>query len=736
MAEKDSDLGTGNQALLKKIRGRYRYGMDKWRRNRDEGQKNIRYVAGDPWDDVDKKERAGRPTVCPDELNQYVNQVVNTARQNPRGIKVDPAGDDATQKLAEYRENRIRAIEYGCNASEVYINGLQAAVERNIGYWKVSRYYVSDDSDEQEINVLPVQNPDAVLIDPDYKELDGSDIKWAFELDKLTLDDFEEEYPNAEKRSFSAEDFGDDGGYWYDGKSIVIASYWEVKTVERKVGKKNRTVGQRTIQQYVTNGVEILKKGAVQPGPYIPIIPVFGKELWVAYGEGGSSAERVLISLVSLARDPQKALAYVMSAMLENVGQLPKTSWIGAVGQFQTDKDAWDTINTAIHPYAQYDQVTDASGAPVGPPQRTPLAPDFAAYSTGADICRRAIQSAMGVNALPTQAQRQNQKSGVALEKIQSEQAIGSYHLVDSYDRAIKLTGRIINEWLAEIDLGEIQKPVREADGKHKLVHINRPVMPEKMKSLQSEGADDEVVYEGDHEYHFPIADDKGRYQVTISSGPSHESQREEGSEFVDSLLSNLKDLPAPGTPAAKIVALGIRLKQLGPLGDQMADILDPPNQTAQQQAQTAQMQQQLQQAQEQAQAQTQLIQKLMMERQGKVIENQGKMALAHIDHQADLSEANMDRETKIAVAEIQTQAQNQQQRQQTYDDLQAQFHDQAHDVALQATQQSHEAQMGQQQAAAAQQQQAQGAQAQSAQSAQDAAQQAAVQQQQPQGSE
>ena len=149
--EQIDSIQTPTEALLKRIRQRYRYGMDKWRKNREEGQKNIRYVSGDPWEDEDKVARKGRPTVCPDELNQYVNTVVNTARQNPRGIKVDPAGGPATEKLAEYRENRIRAIEYACNASAAYINGLQGAVERNIGYWRVTRQYVEDSSGEQEI---------------------------------------------------------------------------------------------------------------------------------------------------------------------------------------------------------------------------------------------------------------------------------------------------------------------------------------------------------------------------------------------------------------------------------------------------------------------------------------------------------------------------------------------------------------------------------------------------------
>lgn len=670
----DPDLGTKNDALLKRIRERYRYGLDKWRRNREEGQKNMRYVSGDPWDDADKNARAGRPTVCADQLNQYVNQVVNTARQNPRGVVVDPAGGGATEELAEYRENRIRAIEYGCNATQAYINGLQAAVERNVGYWKVSRVYVSDDSDEQEIVILPVMNPDSILLDPDFKELDGSDLKWAFELDRLTLQEFEREYPDAQKRSFAADDFGGDAINWFDGKSIVVASYWEIKTKERQSkGKRGRTIQERTIQQYVTNGVEILKKGEPQPGPYIPIVPCFGKEIWVEYGKGG--AERVLLSLVSLARDPQKALAYVMSAMLENVGQLPKTSWVGPVGAFETDIDAWKTSNTTYHPFLQYDVKNDEEGQPLPPPTRVQLTPDFQAYSIGVDICQRAVMSAMGLQALPNAAQRQNQKSGVALSKIQSEQAVGSYHLVDNYDRAIKLTGRIVNHWLTQTDVGELEKPLREADGSHRLAKINS----------------DEPVEDGDHTYHFPIADDQGRYQVTISSGPSHESQREEGSEFADTLVQNLKGLPLAPPQAAQLLGLVIKLKQLGPLGDQMQEIVSPQNNGQAQQF--AQMQQQFGMMQQQQTEMSGLIQKLMLERQGKIIEGQFKMA-----------EADKDRETKIAVAEIQTKAQDQRERTQAYEELQQQFHEQAHEQAMQTTQQAHEAQMGQAQAEQAQQ--------------------------------
>jgi hypothetical protein len=132
----------------------------------------------------------------------------------------------------------------------------------------------------------------------------------------MPIDEFKAEYGDIDPVSFSSEDgFEQYASSWIDDKSVLLASYWEASAdPASKRGKK------RIIRQYITNGQKILKKGPTQPGPYIPIIPTFGKELWVDYGGG---AERVLLSLVSLARDPQKALAYVMSSMLENVGQLP-----------------------------------------------------------------------------------------------------------------------------------------------------------------------------------------------------------------------------------------------------------------------------------------------------------------------------------------------------------------------------------------------------------------------------
>jgi hypothetical protein len=105
-----------------------------------------------------------------------------------------------------------------------------------------------------------------------------------------------------------------------------------------------------------------------------------------------------------------------------------------------------------------------------------------------------------------------------------------------------------------------------------------------------------------------PLAEDhlhtgKGEFDVTISTGPSYQSEREEQDEFIDSLIQNIANLPQPGTPSAKVLALGIRMRPtLGPIGQQIADVFDPPdpsNLPPQAQAVVQQLQGQLQQLQQ-----------------------------------------------------------------------------------------------------------------------------------------
>ena len=57
----------------KEIREAYSDYRSEWQDIRDEAQKDMRYVAGDPWDPEDRQQRedAGRPCISLDEINQH-----------------------------------------------------------------------------------------------------------------------------------------------------------------------------------------------------------------------------------------------------------------------------------------------------------------------------------------------------------------------------------------------------------------------------------------------------------------------------------------------------------------------------------------------------------------------------------------------------------------------------------------------------------------------------------------
>ena len=92
------------------------------------------------------------------------------------------------------------------------------------------------------------------------------------------------------------------------------------------------------------------------------------------------------------------------------------------------------------------------------------------AYELAKDSCRRAIQAAVGISPLPTAAQRDNEKSGVALQRIQMEADMGSYHFIDGYDRALRLAGRVMDQWIPIVYDNERTKALRQPDDSHRMV--------------------------------------------------------------------------------------------------------------------------------------------------------------------------------------------------------------------------------------------------------------------------
>lgn len=171
-----------------------------------------------------------------------------------------------------------------------------------------------------------------------------------------------------------------------------------------------------------------------------------------------------------------------------------------------------------------------------------------------------------------------------------------------------------------------------------------------------------------------------GRYDVTISIGPSYQSRKDQA---FAGMLDFLKVLPtaAPfigdlvarssNMPGAKEIA--DRLKKMLPPQLQDGDQNDPATQISQLQAQHAQMAQELQLC-------TQALQEAKQELATKKIETDGKIQIAR-----------MQEETKILVAEITTKAQNAMARAKLEADAFQKLHVAAHEVGQQHVEHAHE---------------------------------------------
>ena len=707
----------------KEIRACFQEYRDAWREIRDEAAEDMKAISpGGPWSDEDREARkgSGRPCIHLDQLNQFLAQVNGNMRKAKRAVQATPKGNGANDQDAKKRSAAIMATEERSNAQPIYLNAFQSMVERSYGFAVIRTDYEDESSFDQEILIKPIVNPDMVLLNPYFKQPDASDITEAFLLDTISKKQFKQKYPSARITDFDDVDTSEEGiSDWLKDKYVQVAEFWKVSTklktlllVETEQGvnvysedewkqakeagargsvKRDRKVEIPKVTQYMTNGLEILDE-VPWAGSRIPIISCLGPERWTT--EGGT-AKRQLLSMVRFARDPQLLFDYLASSECEVAGKIPKIPFVGAKGQFESDKETWDELTKVPHAYAQYDIVLDNGGNPVPPPTYSDFTPNFQEWEVAKDSVGRSIQAAMGISPLPDAAQRRNQKSGVALEKMDDMESLGSFQFVDRYENGfLHNMGWQINELITPILDTQREIPVSKPDGTRSTMQL----VGNTSHPLNDQGAYDVQGLEEDH-----LHTGKGEFDVTISTGPSYQSEREEQDEFIDSLIENIANLPQPGTPSAKVLALGIRMRPtLGPIGQQIADVFDPPdpsNLPPQAQAVVQQLQGQLQQLQQENAT-------LLADRAGRVLEQQTKIQLQQMKGQNEQAIQQMQNDIKVLVSEISAKAQDSAQRAQMYETFWKENHGAAHDYALQKDQQSHVAEQQQLAQQAAQQQQ------------------------------
>lgn len=516
--------------IVEKIREKYKKDSNYWSEIYERAKEDLFFLSDDPyaqWDSRDYNERqtTGRPTLTVDQLSQFVHQVANDIRQNTPTINVIPADSDTDNETAEVIKGLIKNIEYESNADDVYDTAVLSAVRSGIGFIRIDHDYADDQSFHQNLYIHRVVNPFNCWIDADSIECDGRDAKHGTITEKITVAEFKRRFPGKEVVCFEA----DESGYAREKKDddyVTIAEHFALREEEKTIAvdemgnifeaeegaeyQQTRKIKKTTVVRYKLSGKEILEETTF-PGKYIPLIPVYGEEMWI-------DGKRKLLSLIRRAKDAQKNYNYWKSLETEILQKQPNAAYMAAAGQVDEFSDEWaDPAKSVVVRYKS----TDTNGNPLQPPIRMepPILP--AGVVNAGMRAVDDIKATIGMYNASIGA-RSNETSGIAIQRRQQEGDVATFHFADNLVRSITQVGRVLVCAIPEIyDAARVLRIIG---------------MEDETKTIGVNG----VAAEGQER---PFDLTRGKYDVRVVAGGSYTTRRQEAAQFFTDLVTRSPDM-------------------------------------------------------------------------------------------------------------------------------------------------------------------------------------------------
>jgi hypothetical protein len=550
------------RAILQDALRDYREALSADRDNREAAQDDLHFLAGEQWDERVLRDRLrdGRPTLTINRLPQFVRQVTGDIRLNKPAIVVRPVDGGADSKTAATFSGLIRNIESISDADTAYIQAAEHAVSCGMGHFRVATRYVAEDAWDQEIRIEPIRNPFAVVWDPQAARLTRDDARYCFVLERMERETFKRAFPQS-----SASDMDRpvpaDWREWRNTDSVLVAEYWVRKPIAKTMaslpsgetldvtdageeelaaltmgGARLRQVETHKICSYLISAGDILAGPFDWPGKYIPIIPVIGAEIILG--------DRVIRhGLVRFAKDAQRMYNYHRSAAVEAVALAPKAPWVATPEQVKNFEADWARANQDNLSVLLYNPDPQANG----PPSRVAPAPVPAALLQESALSSDEMKSTTGIYDAALGA-RSNETSGRAIMARQREGDVGTYHYIDNLAKAIAHCGRILVDLIPRIYDTERVTRVLGEDGASEAVRLN-------VETPDGRRLNDLSV---------------GRYDVTVKTGPSFSTRREESAQamlefmrvypqaapMLGDMLADAMDWPGANEIAARLRAL------------------------------------------------------------------------------------------------------------------------------------------------------------------------------------
>ena len=522
-----------------------------------------------PSEIIKQRTQEGRPYHVINKLPALIRAVVNESRQNKPAIKVAPVDNGADEDTAEVIGGLIRSIERGSNAEVAYDTAIDHSVTGGMGFFRIDIDYAHDETFDLEARIERIPNALMVHYDTSSTKFDASDWNFAFVSEMVRREEYQKRYPEASMVPFDGDSRSDSSDRWINDGEIRVAEYFQrvektrtlvqLEVPNPQTGemdlqavreddlpamatrffdaggisvegmsddelargllelsgvneRRRREVTYYEVMRRIINGVEVLEEDN-WPGSTIPICPVWGDEVYI-------DGRRHFRSMIRDAKDPQMMFNFWRSATTELVALAPKAPWVGPKGFVpKGDEAKWASANTRSHSYLEYDpssgnapQRQPFAGVPAGALQEAVNANDDMKAITGI------FDSSIGA--------KSNETSGKAILARERQGDVSNFHFIDNLSRAIRYAGQVLVEIIPAV------YSVRET------IRILGEDEAEKVIKLTQEAGGGRQDGRKPELYNLSV----GKYDVTVSTGPSFATQREETRE---TLIEIMRQVPA-----------------------------------------------------------------------------------------------------------------------------------------------------------------------------------------------
>jgi len=303
------------------------------------------------------------------------------------------------------------------------------------------------------------------------------------------------------------------------------------------------------VEWYLLSATAVLDRRE-WPGKYIPIVPVYGREVDL-------NGRIVRKGMIRDLRDPARMYNYGQTTMTEVAALQPKAPWLIAEGQMEGHEAAWRDANRKPIVALPYKPVTGPNGEMMPPPQRQSAMAPAEGLMQWIQGSQSDFMAVAGMPHEPGQDSPGEVVSGLAIKRRQGLSDISHFDFADNLTRSLKHIGSIVSDLIPHFyDTQRIQRIIGD-DGTPDTTTINEKVRDPLTQAVVR------------------IKNDLtgGLYDTVVDSGPGYQTKREEAAEAMLELLATpLGEMTAK--VAGDVVVRSLDFPDADTIADRMAAMI------------------------------------------------------------------------------------------------------------------------------------------------------------------